>query len=47
MQMFDSEYEAFKAYADIYPDNCVFLVDTYNAVSYTHLVSISRLLKSK
>ena len=29
VQMFDSEYEAFKAYADIYPDNCVFLVDTY------------------
>ena len=30
--MFDSEYEAFKAYADIYPDNCVFLVDTYNVL---------------
>ena len=32
VQMFDSEYEAFKAYADIYPDNCVFLVDTYNVL---------------
>ena len=32
VQMFDSEYEAFKAYADIYPDNCVFLVDTYNTL---------------
>lgn len=32
VQMFDNEYEAFKAYADIYPDNCVFLVDTYNVL---------------
>lgn len=32
VQMFDSEYDAFKAYADIYPDNCVFLVDTYNVL---------------
>ena len=32
VQMFDSEYEAFKAYAEIYPDNCVFLVDTYNVL---------------
>ena len=32
VQMFDSEYEAFKAYADIYPDNCIFLVDTYNVL---------------
>ncbi|MEL7656649.1 MAG: nicotinate phosphoribosyltransferase, partial [Bacillota bacterium] len=27
-----SEYEAFKAYAEIYPDNCVLLVDTYNVI---------------
>lgn len=32
VQMFDSEYEAFKAYSEIYPDNCVFLVDTYNVL---------------
>lgn len=32
VQMFDNEYEAFKAYAEIYPDNCVFLVDTYNVL---------------
>ena len=29
---FASEYEAFKAYADIYPDNCTLLVDTYNTL---------------
>ena len=32
VQMFDTEYEAFKSYAEIYPDNCVFLVDTYNVL---------------
>lgn len=29
---FDSEYEAFKTYAEIYPDNCTLLVDTYNVL---------------
>ncbi len=32
IQSFDSEYEAFKAYAEIYPNNCTFLVDTYNTL---------------
>ena len=32
VQMFDSEYDAFKAYAEIYPDNCTLLVDTYNVL---------------
>lgn len=32
VQNFDSEYEAFKAYAEIYPDNCVLLLDTYNVL---------------
>lgn len=30
--MYDSEYEAFKAYAESYPDNTVLLVDTYNTL---------------
>lgn len=29
---FSSEYDAFKAYADIYPDSCILLVDTYNTL---------------
>ncbi len=33
VQMFDSEYEAFKAYAQTYPDNCTLLVDTYNVLN--------------
>lgn len=32
VQSFDSEYEAFKAYALTYPDECVLLVDTYNTL---------------
>lgn len=44
IQFFDTEYEAFKAYAEVYPDNCVLLIDTYdilksglvNAVKVAH-----------
>ncbi len=32
VQAFDSEYEAFKAYATLYPDKCVLLIDTYNVL---------------
>lgn len=32
VQSFDSEYEAFKAYAEIYPKSSLFLVDTYDTL---------------
>ncbi len=32
VQLFDSEYDAFKAYAQSYPQNCVLLVDTFNVL---------------
>lgn len=32
IQSFDSEYEAFKAYAEIYPKDCTILIDTYNTI---------------
>lgn len=32
VQKFDTELEAFNAYADIYPDKCLLLVDTYNVL---------------
>lgn len=32
VQMFDSEYEAFKTYCELYPHNAVLLVDTYNTI---------------
>jgi len=32
VQMHDTEYEAFKTYAQMYPNNCTLLVDTYNTL---------------
>ena len=32
VQMFDSEYEAFRTYCESYPTNAVLLVDTYNTL---------------
>lgn len=32
VQMFDTEYEAFKAYCETYPTNATLLVDTYNSL---------------
>ena len=32
VQMFDTQYEAFKTYCEIYPDNPTLLVDTYNTL---------------
>ena len=32
VQMFDSEYEAFRTYCEIYPTNATLLVDTYNSL---------------
>ncbi len=32
VQMFDSEYEAFCEYARLYPDDCTFVIDTYDTL---------------
>ena len=32
VQMFDTEYEAFKRYCELYPENATLLVDTYNTL---------------
>ena len=32
VQLFDTESEAFKAWAETYPDNCSLLIDTYNVL---------------
>ena len=34
VQMFPTEYDAFKKYAELYPDACVLLVDTYNVLRH-------------
>lgn len=33
IQSFNSEYDAFKAYAEIYPDDCTLLIDTYDTIN--------------
>ena len=33
IQSFDTEYEAFKAYAENYPDDCTLLIDTYDTLN--------------
>lgn len=32
IQSFDSEYEAFKTYVELYPKACTLLIDTYNTL---------------
>ncbi|MEE0867543.1 MAG: nicotinate phosphoribosyltransferase [Clostridia bacterium] len=32
VQMFPTEYDAFKAYAEAYPEGCTLLIDTYNVL---------------
>lgn len=32
IQLFDTEYEAFRTWAEVYPDNCLLLIDTYNVL---------------
>jgi len=44
---FETEYEAFEAYADAMPGNCVFLVDTYDSIDgIHHAVQVGRRLRS-
>ncbi len=33
VQMFESEYESFRVYAENYPDSCTLLIDTYNVIN--------------
>jgi nicotinate phosphoribosyltransferase len=45
---FDDELEAFEAYADAMPNNCVFLVDTYDTIEGVHkAVEVGRRLRKQ
>ena len=46
---FPTEYDAFKAYADTYPDNCLLLVDTYDTLNsgVPNAIKIFDYLKAK
>jgi nicotinate phosphoribosyltransferase len=46
IMFFDSEREAFEAYAKAMPNNCVFLVDTYNSLDgVRHAIDVARQLR--
>lgn len=45
---FDSELEAFEAYAEALPNNCIFLVDTYNSLEgVRRAVSVGKKLRQQ
>ena len=46
---YPSEYEAFRAYADAYPDNCLLLVDTYDTLrsGVPNAIKVFKELKAK
>ena len=45
---FDTEMEAFEAYADAMPNNCVFLVDTYDTLEgVRHAVEVGKQLRER
>jgi len=45
---FESEMEAFEAYADALPNNCVFLVDTYDTLEgVRHAVEVGKRLRQR
>jgi nicotinate phosphoribosyltransferase len=45
---FENELEAFMAYADAFPDNCILLVDTYDTLSgVKNAITVGKRLKEK
>jgi nicotinate phosphoribosyltransferase len=45
---FESELEAFEAYADAFPDQCVFLVDTYDTLNgVKNAIKVGKALRKK
>jgi nicotinate phosphoribosyltransferase len=45
---FDSELEAFKVYAEVMPNNCVFLVDTYDTLQgVANAIEVGKILREK
>lgn len=45
---FDNELDAFMAYAEAFPDNCILLVDTYNTVNgVKNAIKVGKMLREK
>lgn len=49
IQLFDSELESFRAWANAYPDQCLLLIDTYNVLKsgLPNAITVFRELKKK
>ena len=48
IMFFDTEIEAFQTYARVMPNNCVFLVDTYNSIDgIRHAIEVAGQLREK
>lgn len=49
IQSFDSELEAFRRYAEYYPDNCILLVDTYDTLGsgVPNAITVAKELEEK
>ena len=48
VMVFDSEYEAFSTYAKALPDNCIFLIDTYDTIKGAyHAVQVGEKLRKQ
>ncbi len=48
ISVFDSEKDAFNAYADTFPENCVFLIDTYDTLEGAcHAVKVAKEMKKR
>jgi nicotinate phosphoribosyltransferase len=48
ISVFDSEEDAFTAYADTFPGNCVFLIDTYDTLEGArHAVNVAKEMKKR
>lgn len=49
VQKFDTELEAFRAYADLYPDKCLLLIDTYDVLGsgIENAITVFKELKEK
>ena len=46
IQAFDTEYEAFKTYAKMYPENCILLIDTYDTLE-SGLINAMKVFKEE
>jgi nicotinate phosphoribosyltransferase len=45
---FETELESFEAYAEAFPDNCIFLVDTYDTLNgVKNAIKVGEILRSK